>query len=547
MIKRKWSTLVLLCTMLAVGNAAWADSFMYAEENDDYTGWTDYETAACSGSTCTATITVSPNRTIYVGYATGTTYSTLYKGSISLSQSGLYWIQDQEKNGYHFVKFSTSTTAVNVSYNTSTHAYTITASSCTAPTVVTTNGASSITSLSATVGGTVTDGTCEVTDAGIAYGKSANPTSGVSVGYTSGTAFSTNLTALEANTTYYYRAYATTASGTTYGTEYSFNTTATASGTPTVHIGAKPTVSEENCGVTINAYLSQTGCSTVTGMTLYYSNNRSFRTDGSYKTKSIPLGKFPTTINNSESVTLTSAQVNNVVKPGETMYVRLSATNSSGTSPYSDVVPVPYVCGKFVTANLNKSFKACPGEHQFTWNDMFISPIPTTWTARLTSAGGVAMDVDATSDFTLTDGEMIWDTEDKEVTSYTYTFTGKKDGYTDATATLTITYTVPVATSGTITDLTATPSSTTPWTAVALRATGTAGDITKIYWTAQPDAEISNKVGTAPTATATFKAEAKTSTITYKVVVSGYNNTCGSVSKDVEVIVSPDTTETLCN
>ena len=99
-------------------------------------------------------------------------------------------------------------------------------SSCTAPTVTTNTTATGIGLQTATVKGTITDGTCTVIASGIAYGTSANPTTGKSVSYTSGTEFSASLTGLTPGTKYYYRTYATTASGTEYGSEYSFTTTA---------------------------------------------------------------------------------------------------------------------------------------------------------------------------------------------------------------------------------------------------------------------------------------------------------------------------------
>ncbi|MDY6374195.1 MAG: hypothetical protein SPK61_00055 [Bacteroidales bacterium] len=98
---------------------------------------------------------------------------------------------------------------------------------CTPPTVTTTNGATNVTSTGAIVGGTVTteDGDCEVTDAGIAYGTSTNPTTPASYGEpTSGEEFEVNILGLSAGTRYYYRAYVTAGGITTYGDEYSFYT-----------------------------------------------------------------------------------------------------------------------------------------------------------------------------------------------------------------------------------------------------------------------------------------------------------------------------------
>ena len=93
---------------------------------------------------------------------------------------------------------------------------------------VTTAAASEITSNSATCGGNVTyDGNTTVTARGVCWSTSQNPT--VADAHTedgSGTgAFTSSITGLTPNTTYYVRAYATNSVGTSYGEEVSFTTT----------------------------------------------------------------------------------------------------------------------------------------------------------------------------------------------------------------------------------------------------------------------------------------------------------------------------------
>lgn len=94
------------------------------------------------------------------------------------------------------------------------------------PTVATVT-ASGITSNSATLGGNITaDGGTSVTERGVVYGTTANPTTAntkVQIGSGTG-AFSQNITALAGNTKYYVRAYAINAVGTAYGSETSFTT-----------------------------------------------------------------------------------------------------------------------------------------------------------------------------------------------------------------------------------------------------------------------------------------------------------------------------------
>ena len=92
---------------------------------------------------------------------------------------------------------------------------------------VTTSEVADFTTSTATCGGeVVSDGGAVVTERGVCWSTSPNPTvggnhlsSGAGVG-----AFSVDITGLEAATTYYVRAYATNAVGTAYGNEVSFTT-----------------------------------------------------------------------------------------------------------------------------------------------------------------------------------------------------------------------------------------------------------------------------------------------------------------------------------
>ncbi|MGV3504590.1 MAG: cadherin-like beta sandwich domain-containing protein, partial [Adhaeribacter sp.] len=96
-----------------------------------------------------------------------------------------------------------------------------------APTV-TTNAASNLTASSAKVGGNVTsDGNATVTERGIVWSTSANPTTANTKVTASGTtgSFTSSLTGLSASTTYYARAYAINSAGTAYGSQVSFTTT----------------------------------------------------------------------------------------------------------------------------------------------------------------------------------------------------------------------------------------------------------------------------------------------------------------------------------
>ena len=312
---------------------------------------------------------------------------------------------------------------------------------------------------------------------------------------------------------------------------------------PTVRIGAKPELNAD-CGLTTTAYFAQRGCANITNVTLYYSNSRAFRIDGKNRTASKSKSVSNPVINTSTTVTLTSAEISEAVNPGETLYLRFTATNANGTSTYSDILPIKYECNKFITQNLAKSFTACPGKHEFKWSDMFIYPSPTTWSVKNSS------NADAKSEFSLLGDVMTWTPGTKTSGTYTYTFTGKTDGYDDATATLTITYTAPSGSvTGTITGLTTSPATsaetpTKPYTEITLNAAGSTDNIKEIDWTVTPaTSEIYGESGNTMPATAKFKAQSRAANTTYTVTVTGYTATCASVSKSATIVVAPDVTE----
>jgi uncharacterized protein (TIGR02145 family) len=93
--------------------------------------------------------------------------------------------------------------------------------------VLTTYDADSITSTTASCGGFISsDGGATVTDRGVCWSTTQNPTI-TNIKTSDGTgvdSFSSNITGLTANTTYYVRAYATNSVGTGYGNETTFNT-----------------------------------------------------------------------------------------------------------------------------------------------------------------------------------------------------------------------------------------------------------------------------------------------------------------------------------
>lgn len=207
--------------------------------------------------------------------------------------------------------------------------------------------------------------------------------------------------------------------------------------------------------------------------------------------------------------------------------MEVACKNGLGWSAYSDRMAVMYTAGTtFVTENLTKSFTACEGNHQFTLSEM-VKPVPDSWT--VTSGG-------ANSDFTLVDGEMIWNPGDKTTGQYVYNFTFKKAGYeVDGTATLTINYTK-TAPTGTFT-ISASKTAATKYEEVTLTATEGTG-VEKIKWLVTPDTYITttNSDGT----NAKFQGKAIK---TYTVTAVGLSASCGetAASNSVTINVSKDT------
>lgn len=121
---------------------------------------------------------------------------------------------------------------------------------------LTTTAASSITQTTASSGGNISsDGGAVITARGVCWSTSANPTISLPSKTTDGTgigAFTSNITGLTANTTYYVRAYATNSQGTAYGNEISFTTLQNSSG---INI-AGPSVTD----IDGNTYQSVTNC-----------------------------------------------------------------------------------------------------------------------------------------------------------------------------------------------------------------------------------------------------------------------------------------------
>ena len=184
------------------------------------------------------------------------------------------------------------------------------------PTVTTTSPAN-IAYTSATVGGNVTsDGAGTVSERGVCYSTSANPTtsdnvekSGSGVGN-----YTVDLYGLSDGTTYYVRAYAINEKGISYGEEKSFTTLQY--GKPTVLTSSVSDVSYVSA--TVNCEVTADGGATITERGVCYSTSSNPTTDDLTKTSYGRTGTYNVKLSGLAS--------------GETYYVRAYAINSEGTS-----------------------------------------------------------------------------------------------------------------------------------------------------------------------------------------------------------------------
>lgn len=194
------------------------------------------------------------------------------------------------------------------------------------PTVYT-NTAFGIETNYAFVSGNVTnDGGSNVTERGIVYGTSPNPTTGTPGGTGLGS-FTVQLSYLNTNTEYFYRAYAKNINGTNYGLEYSFITDN--------NIPVPPTVTTSNIIETwlidapIKYYALQFGGNVV-------STGSAEVTERGYVasfTDNTPTISEPTVTKHTVGSGLGQySESTRIITAGNTYYIRAFATNSAGTS-----------------------------------------------------------------------------------------------------------------------------------------------------------------------------------------------------------------------
>ena len=184
---------------------------------------------------------------------------------------------------------------------------------------VTTTAATDVTASTATTGGNVTaDGGATVTARGVCWSTSPNPT--ISDSHTtdgSGTgSFTSSITGLNATTTYYVRAYATNAGGTSYGSQVSFTTTDML---PKVTTSAVSNISgTTDITATCGGNVTDMGVDDVTARGVCWSTSQNPTISDSHTTDGSGLGSFTSNITG--------------LTAGNTYYVRAYATNGAGTA-----------------------------------------------------------------------------------------------------------------------------------------------------------------------------------------------------------------------
>jgi hypothetical protein len=190
-----------------------------------------------------------------------------------------------------------------------------------APTVSTVS-ASSITLTTATTGGNISfDGGAEITERGVCWGTSTDPTTSNSKttdGTGTGT-YSSSVTGLVPSTTYHFRAYATNNIGTSYGSDLTLTTASPVA--PTISTVAASTITLT--AATTGGNISADGGASVTTRGVCWNTTANPTTSGSKTTNGTGTGSFSSSITG--------------LTPTTTYHIRAYATNSAGTNYGSDM------------------------------------------------------------------------------------------------------------------------------------------------------------------------------------------------------------------
>ena len=182
---------------------------------------------------------------------------------------------------------------------------------------VSTSEITNITQTTAQGGGSVTTDSVAIIERGICWNTSQNPTISNNHAYngTGEGSYTVNMTGLNANTTYYVRAYATNSLGTTYGNEVSFTTLKVAN-LPTVI--TKQVTNIQQTSATGGGEVTADGDSEVTERGICWNTSPNPTILNSHANNGTGIGDY--------TVNMSGLTINT------TYYVRAYATNSAGTA-----------------------------------------------------------------------------------------------------------------------------------------------------------------------------------------------------------------------
>ena len=187
------------------------------------------------------------------------------------------------------------------------------------PATVSTASVTTITTVSASLGGNViSDGNVAVSDRGIVYSTTPSPTlASIKVAMGAGTGvFSAIVSGLATNTTYYARAYAINSMGTAYGNEITFTTLANNPVLASVTTNSPTNVTYDN--VILGGNVTADGYATVTERGIVYGTSQSPTFSANKVAMGSGTGAF--------GAMITGLATNT------TYYARAYATNSQGTA-----------------------------------------------------------------------------------------------------------------------------------------------------------------------------------------------------------------------
>ncbi|MEE1220782.1 MAG: fibronectin type III domain-containing protein [Bacteroidales bacterium] len=185
--------------------------------------------------------------------------------------------------------------------------------------VVTTTEATSVTHESAVLNGTITAGSEEITAQGFRY-KTATASEWIEVSAT-GTTISATVNNLTAETTYVFKAFATTASGTVEGTEMTFTTIAAPIVVVEGEVTTTPATEVGNTSATLNGALVSAGNSE------NYTVGFALATVADFTLEDADVQNITATLTDA-----TFSQAVNDLAEGQTYFFRAYITNEAGTA-----------------------------------------------------------------------------------------------------------------------------------------------------------------------------------------------------------------------